>query len=300
MLAAAPSAGLLVFGLSKAASFAGRLDVFSPLVAFPVLYVAWFAVGSIDLINAPASFSGGLFEPIPGYVIGYAALGLTAYLVGAARRRRKPIDSGEEPALGFAWREQRFFAVTAGLGALMLVCYVYIISGMGGIPALSADAGEIRLRIARFGPAEAVMLTSAWTLIPTLMMYVWRRSPQPGIRLLCFASVGATSVLLLSLGGRSYLFVPLLTTLVARHYGKQRFVLSRLALLGAALFCALSLFGYVRDTAMDGTNSGKTGWAYRERWCPWSMPISMCGIQWPLFAISPPSSRARSPFSTEL
>ncbi len=257
ILAAFPAVGLLAYALGKAIGLAGRLDVFSPLVAFPVLYVAWFALGSIDVIEVPPTVTFGLFEPIPGYVLGYAALGLTGYLAGVALAHAKPIGKREDRAPEFTWREDRFAVVCAGLGFLTFASYFYLIASMGAIPALSADAGEIRLRIVQSGPAEAVMLTCTWTLIPMLMMYIWCRRPRRSVRLLCYAGVAVSSVLLLSLGGRSYLFVPLLTTLVARHYGKRRFAARSLALVGMTLFCGLSLFGYIRDTSLYGHTFGE-------------------------------------------
>jgi oligosaccharide repeat unit polymerase len=274
LLAAFPALGLLVYGLYKVTGFlkvsrlgSVNVDVFSPLVAFPVLYLAWFALGSIDMIDVPQTISFGLFEPIPGYVMGYAALGLAGYLAGAALRRPKQAgnheegsgqESPEKDRSGeFTWLEDRFGAVTAGLGTLMFVSYLYIVASMGAIPALSADAGEIRLRILRSGSAEAVMFTCAWSLIPMLTMYVWCRRPRRTVKILCYAGVAISFLLLLSLGGRSYLIVPLLTTLVARHYGKRRFAIGKLALICTALFCGLSLFGYVRDTALNGSEFGE-------------------------------------------
>jgi len=257
VLAAVPVAGLLAYALRKAISLAGRLDVFSPLVAFPILYVAWFALGSIDIIDVPRTVTFGLFEPIPAYVIGYAALGLTAYSAGVALRRPHPVGKREHRTPEFSWRADKFEAVSAGLGILMFASYLYIIAGIGAVPALSSEAGEIRLRILRTGTAEAVMFTCAWTLIPMLMMYVWCRRPRPGVKRFCFAGVGVSFLLLLSLGGRAYLFLPLLTTLVARHYGRRRFAIQKLALVSVTLFCGLSLFGYIRDTALSGAGFGE-------------------------------------------
>ncbi len=106
-----------------------RFDIFSPFAAFPLLYAVWFGVGSIDLLELPTSFSFGMFEPIPGYVLGYAALGLMAYLVGAGFGRPKPAgheneNQGERKHGGeeekenrtpeFAWRED-------GQGAQVIV-----------------------------------------------------------------------------------------------------------------------------------------------------------------------------------
>jgi oligosaccharide repeat unit polymerase len=252
-------------------------DIFSPLVAFPLLYLAWFAVGSMDVIEVPASFSFGLFDPIPGYVLGYAALGLVSYLAGAIFGQKTlgrnmpdrktltlktpggsilhhmPLDQNQGRLCQFGWRRDRFMFAIGVLTVLMIGFYVYIVAGIGTIPSLSADAGEIRLQITRYGAAEAVMFTCAWTLIPMLMMYVWRCSPRQSAKILSLFGALVSALFLVSLGGRSYLFVPLLTTLIARHYAKRRFTFVHVATVGLALFLGLSLFGYARDTALTGS-----------------------------------------------
>jgi oligosaccharide repeat unit polymerase len=231
-------------------------DLFSPLAAFPIVYIAWFAVGTIDFVDVPSDVAYGLFEPVPKYVLGFAALGLAAYVVGVLlHRSRSSSDPARTPE--FTWSDSGFLPIVAGLGFLMVASYVFIVAGMGGIPALDPNAGELRLQITSYGPAEAVLFTSAWTLIPMLMIYVWHRHPRTGVRLLCYAGVAVSSLLLLSLGGRTYLFVPLLTTLVARHYGKQRFKAGKLALVCITLFCGISLFGYTRDMSLTGAQFGE-------------------------------------------
>jgi oligosaccharide repeat unit polymerase len=252
---ATPAVVVLGYVGKRAASRLRGLDMFAPTVAFPLLYVLWFAVGSVDLIEVPASLSFGLFEPIPGYVLGYAALGLGAYLAGAALGQKQ--REAKLPECQWNWLEDRFWLVVVALGFLQMASYVYVVAGMGAIPSLSADAGELRLRITQFGGAEAVLFTCTWTLIPLLMMYVWRRNPRGCVKFSCYAGVAISSLLLVSLGGRSYLFVPLLTTLVARHYAKKRFALGRAAAVAVVLFLCLSFFGYLRDSAMDGHEYGE-------------------------------------------
>ncbi len=254
LIAVFPAVVLLVYGIRKVAHAVRHVDVFSPLVAFPILYVAWFAIGSIDFVELPPSVQFGLFEPIPAYVLGYAALGLIAYLAGARLSRARSVTT-EQSRIEFDWIENRFRLVVAGLSVLMVASYAYIVAGIGVIPALVADAGEVRLKIRNYGPAEAVLFTAAWSLIPMLMVYVWIRRPRRLLRMACYASVLFAAVLLLSLGGRSYLFVPLLATVVARHYCRQRFSVRRLLLVGVLAFCGLSLYGYVRDASLSGVAS---------------------------------------------
>jgi oligosaccharide repeat unit polymerase len=58
-----------------------------------------------------------------------------------------------------------------------------------------------------------------------------------------------TSILLASLAGRSNIFVPGLTLLIARHYAGKRIDLRSAIALALVAFLGLSAFGYLRDTA---------------------------------------------------
>ena len=89
-----------------------------------------------------------------------------------------------------------------------------------------------------------------------LMLYVWQYRPKLNVRFLCYGSVALSSLLLVSLGGRSYLFLPLVTTLVARHYAKRKFVIKKLILVGIVLFLSFSFFGYLRDISLNGDDFG--------------------------------------------
>lgn len=256
-----PASVLLLRATPKAIERAEKVDLFSPVVAFPVVYLAWFAIGSIDFIDVPRSVSFGLFEPIPAYVLGYAALGLASYMAGCLVSSKKILPRErfskiEFDWIEFDWIEDRFWLVVTALAALMLASFAYMVVGIGVVPALVADAGEVRLKISNYGPEQAVMFTAAWSLIPMLMMYVWLRRPKRSKRFLCYGIVALATGLLFSLGARTNLFVPLLTALVAQHYAKAKFRIGRLIVVGAAIFCALSLFGYVRDTSLTGSTSG--------------------------------------------
>lgn len=249
-----PSGLAVVTGVRRALQWSERMDLFSPTVAFPLLYVAWFGVASFDFVDVPSSISFGLFEPIPAHVLVYATLGLIAYLTGAFLWRTRTVGMRQiHPE--FNWIESRFWVVIAGLTLLMIISFVYIVAGMGAIPALVADAGELRLKMRNYGPEEAVMFTAAWSLIPMLMMYIWLCRPHGRRKVLCYVIVTLASILLVSLGARSYLFVPMLVTIVARHYGRAQFKFGRLLLFSMVIFCALSLFGYLRDSSLTGTSS---------------------------------------------
>jgi len=228
-------------------------DFFSPLVAFPIAYVFWFVIGSLDVVKVPSSVSFGLFDPMPLYIWGYVVLGLVAFLCGNRLMRGGVFPEVAGRSCRFRWDGARFWQIVVLLSVLTAGSYIYIVLRIG-IPALSADAGQIRLELAKFGVAQAILFSSAWTLIPFLVAYLWLHELTKAGRFSLWASVCFIAVLLLSLGGRSQLFVPFAVALVMRHYMRRRFRLIRLGFLVLAAFCAVSVFGYVRDTALTGGN----------------------------------------------
>jgi oligosaccharide repeat unit polymerase len=244
----------LVKALAKASDWIERKDLFSPFVAFPLGYLLWFAIASVDLVDVPPSVSFGLFEPIPGYLWFYILIGLAAYILGGKLARPGHLSEDTKFHCRWVWAENRFLLVLLGLVAMMVTSYVYIILQIG-VPALSQFAGEVRLEIENHGVAQAFLFSSAWTIILFLLAYVWVHPHSRSMGFLCWAGVVVSSVFLLSLGGRTQFFVPLITALVLRHYIKSRFRLRKLVVVLMIIFCFISAFGYLRDTALSGGNA---------------------------------------------
>src|SRR5712664_3885351 len=230
---------LLFWALTKANDWTKRGDFFAPAVAFPLGYVIWFVIGSVDFIHVPSSVSLGLFEPIPTYVWFYVVAGLAAYFLGVLliRASRDPQES--KTHCRDVWSRRRFWQIIVALSVAMVVSYSYIVSQIG-IPALSQFAGEDRLGMANHGVMQAVLFSSTWTIILFLLTFVWAYPHTKAVGLVCWAGVMVASVLLLSLGGRGQLFVPFLTAFVLRHYIKARFRLAKLVSVLIVVFCFMS------------------------------------------------------------
>jgi oligosaccharide repeat unit polymerase len=154
---------------------------------------------------------------------------------------------------GTAWDPWRcletFWLVLAGLGVLAALAYVYVISQMG-IPALDPESAERRLEVTKYGPSEAVLFTSSWTVLTFLLAYLWTHKESRSVRAMGLLTVLVIALALLSLGSRGYLFVPLLTAMIARHYLKKRFHLVTLTAIGVLVFMCLSVYGYMRDSTL--------------------------------------------------
>jgi oligosaccharide repeat unit polymerase len=214
-------------------------DLFSPLAAFPVAYALWFSFGTPSLSEGA------------GRIGMYSALGLVCYLLGVAATRSKGRwAQSSASACHDEWDGTFFFRIIAGLSVLAAGSYLYIVTRMG-IPALSPDAGELRLRLGDYGPEIQVLLTSSYTALLFLAAFLWKNPQGRAVRLACFLWMGLLSLALLSLGSRGFLTVPLLTAVIARHYVRKPLRIVTLFALGAVLFVGLGLYGYTRDTLLS-------------------------------------------------
>jgi oligosaccharide repeat unit polymerase len=247
---------LLCRAAAKAINWADRIDIFAPVVAFPLGYLLWFVIGSVDFIQVPSSVSFGLFDPIPIYLWFYIAAGLAAYFLGVGLCRMGQTARGLAARRQNFWNRQRFGQIIAALFVLMFASYAYITAQIG-IPALSPFAGEIRLELVNFGPSQAVLFSSAWTIILFLLIFVWGHEHSKAMGWACWIGILCAVLLLLSLGSRGQLFVPVVTAIVVRHYIKAPIKLRKLVAIFVIVFCFIGIFGYIRDTALNGGNEAE-------------------------------------------
>jgi oligosaccharide repeat unit polymerase len=241
---------VLVLLLKRAVGWFGRRELFSPLIAFPVAYCVWFALGSLTL-----------FDDRGAKVLQYSGAGLACYLAGVLLTGWRSALRPPRPVFRNDWEGSRFWPVIGTLGITALLSYLFIVSQVG-IVALDPEAAERRLELVKFGPFEAVLFTASWTIVVFVTAQLWTRQDRPGIRRLAWIGLGVICVILLSLGSRGYLFVPVLTAVVARHYLRKRFHILKLGLLALVIFICLSFYGYTRDaTLSQGSLSLKNGGA---------------------------------------
>ena len=246
---AAALAALIAFFLvaRRVLRWFSRKELFSPLIAFPLTYAAWFAVGTLTLGEGQEK------------VLYYSGVGLACYLAAtlltgwrSAVRPRLSIVRNE-------WDRSRFWLVMCGLGAVTLLSYAYIVSQIG-IIALDPEAAERRMELGNFGPMQAVLFTAAWTTLIFLAAHLWTQRETKLVRGFAWLGLAVIALILLSLGSRGYLFVPLLTAVIARHYLRKKFHVLTLVIIGALVFMGLSFYGFTRDsTISSGTLSLKNG-----------------------------------------
>ena len=247
---------IISLAFAKALRWIDRQDFFSPLFAFPIAYVVWFLVGSVDFVELPSSVSFGAFDPIPLRVLGYAAIGLLAYLSGAwiCRPRMRWHSEVMHPTMN--WSERRLRILLACLWAVAIGCYTLLVAKLG-IPILSANAAEQRLEISNYHFASSPFFAAADTIC-LLAVIRWWTAPcelQNRIGRKAIATLFTIFVMLASLGGRSY-FVPLLVTLVIVYHSiRRRLRFKMVVFIGIVVFAFISAYGHFRDSS-EGNGFG--------------------------------------------
>jgi oligosaccharide repeat unit polymerase len=218
------------------------LDLFSPYIAFPIAYVIWFVAGSITFIDVPSGFEGGPFDPIPSRMYALYAWGLAGYFCGLFIGRKVPIRGGTDHREIDLTKMQRIVHLTF-LAALALWGGTVL---QFSLPILHpSTAGEARL--AFHGPLFQGFIWLASTAFVFSPVLVWVRGGKERHDWFWVVGVPFTlSLLILSLGGRSWVAAPLLTLIIAMSYLKRQ-AGWKLVVAGVLIFCIFSLFGYYRE-----------------------------------------------------
>jgi oligosaccharide repeat unit polymerase len=237
---------LCVRPVVRTVQWLSRRDLFSPLIAFPLTYTIWFALGSLTLDTGASK------------VLAYSAAGLACYVAAILLTRKLSVGQSAKPLIFPAiindWTHSRLWFAIGVLSLLTMVSYAYIISKVG-IVALDPDAAEARMGLIEYGPVEAVLFTAAWTVLLFTAAQLWTGSASKARRRLAWLGLIPLAILLLSLGSRGYFFVPLLTAVIARHYLRKRFHIATLIPFALVVFMALSLYGYTRDQTLSTVGS---------------------------------------------
>jgi oligosaccharide repeat unit polymerase len=226
-----------------------KLDVFSPIVAFPVAYVLWFGSGSLTF----------LWDSNPPRYL-YFVLGLVAYLTGALANLRKgmAIRKADKIPERIPWITSHFRFVVLVFILLMTGSYVLLTMRVG-IPAIHDDVAIRREALGSHGYLLAVFQSSAMTLMFFCAADLWSRTRV----LTPFASVGILglgTLMVGSFGNRGFLVVPLLTLVILWHYWRTPIPAKRLVVIIAVMFVASVAYEYARGRAITN-EAGDYAWS---------------------------------------
>lgn len=241
--------------LKFAFDWLSRQDLFSPLIAYPLMYVGWFVIGSIDFIHLPSSISFGAFDPIPARVWLYASIGLVGYLCGtkSSMSPSKIWKLNRVSDFRFTWelRVFRFVVVVMLLAAASTYLYVAF---QTGIIALRPDAGSSVYELEKYHRAMTPFFFTAYSgfLFLTVSVFI---NPARGGTKSKLGPIFVIAIILLSLiglGGRSFFFAPVLTAVILYHYVGKPFHLKTVIAIVLVLFVFLSVYAYVRSLTVGG------------------------------------------------
>jgi len=255
-------------GFKRADQWTATGDLLAPAIALPLAYIAWFTLGSLNVIDLPASFASGAFIPIPASMWWYYALGLVGYWAGLFCVRSAPRPYNRRLQATDSWDPSLFWHVIGVLVAIMLVSYVILVMKVG-VPWFQEQAEEQRMQVQ--GIPHFLFMSCAWTVIVLSPAYVWVRHSGRKASIVTLTLVIMTSLLLLSLGGRTNLAIPLVTLLVVFHYLRHRVLLKSALLFSVASVTCLSILGYARDSGLGGDVSA--GWFGSLGVPAWVVPI---------------------------
>jgi hypothetical protein len=223
-------------------------DLFNPACLFPAVYCVWFAVGSLDVV--PEAYQISLFDLIPLRMWGYYAVGLVGYWLGM---RSVSGHLGFAPPRGErltqTWDARRFGLAMSALTLLGTALFVYLVA-REGIPILRDDWAESRVDVAsQNGIVFAAFLSSFWTVIPMMFVFLWTERRSAAIRWSIYGLAGIEGLMLFSMGSRGLVFIPAFIVVILRHYLVRPWKLATLLGVALAAFTAIGVVGYLRDYA---------------------------------------------------
>lgn len=242
-------------------------DGFAPEHGFPVLYLIWFGLGSMNLV-APDP-DAPLWDYIPADLWVYAGAGIAAYCLGIfVLPRARP--TCVQP---HAWREQvdrwnHGHALLVGVGLLGLIAGSYLaLAAQGSLALLSDDPGAARVEWQGPRIVWSVYHSALLTYVPLALLYVWARSNvSTWLRRFVYCSIAVLLVMTLMFGNRSGVFEPALLAFVTYHYVRRPVTLRTQIALGVSAIVLLSVGGIYRDMKQWGPT-------YIARIVTWGFPI---------------------------
>jgi oligosaccharide repeat unit polymerase len=267
----------------------GRKEVFNPTVLFPAGYCAWFAVGSVTILHIPEM---PLLDPIPFKLWAYYVVGLVAYWlamrtihVGALGPRSSAFARAD---LVRFWESRRFAIVFSLLLLVGCATYAYLVV-QEGIPLLGGNVSEDRVLIgSRHGPTFTAFMAAFWTLLPMAYVHLWSTpSPTRRLRWMTHALMGFSCALLLSMGSRGNVVIPVLVILILRNYMVRPWRLSVMLAFAMVGYSAISAAGYWRDLSLFGP-------AYQEQYSSYGIPIIIQPFTHAYFYVRDPVSTFRN------
>lgn len=259
---------LLLRVFRAANAWTERWDFFAPGVAFVLVYLGWFSLGSANIFSVSGNLMNGAFAPVPAYLWAYYLLGLAGYLAGVWLGGGYFMTDSRKLSFRGDWDLSNFWNLATLLTVLMTVCYAAQ-SYQYGIPVLSHLAGEERTAIR--GIPHFLFVSAAYALVAVVPAFLWTRHATHRSKVVGVSLVVLAVALLLSQGGRADPTEALLVAFFVFHYVKRKRTLGSCVKLGVVAIVLLSLTGFLRDYLLSGAQ--KMGWISDLGVPRWAVPF---------------------------
>jgi oligosaccharide repeat unit polymerase len=236
--------GLIPYVLWSAYSRVGLLDVFAPDVGFPLAYILYLFIGSI---NVPIETQFGIV--LPWIVWLYYIVGIVAYLIGVRLIHAPSRELAANNQVKRFWPTERFLTVVTGLFLIGLVARMAVIAKTG-VPFFQAEDEFARLQGA--GGILGVLSLFLDAAFECYLIYVIIKKPRGGQRYVILAVM--LLILLNSIGttNRTGLLRIVFAAFVMAHYTIKRFSFSAVLIFGLSAATFASVLGTFRDVSRFG------------------------------------------------
>jgi len=222
----------------------GTLDIFAPDVGFPVAYVLYLFLGSVEL---PFKTQFGL--TLPSVVWLYYILGLVAYLAGVRLLRPpSPAVAAHGKPKTF-WPEGRFLTLTLTLLAVGMAARGVTLVRYG-IPILNSE-NETARTVGAAGILGVLALCME-AAFECLVLYVLVKKPHKVLRPILWGLIVLIALNAVATTNRNALLRIAVAAIVMFHYTRHRFKLLGVTVIVVSVIAFTSALGTFRDVSEWG------------------------------------------------
>jgi len=219
-------------------------DRFACHSAYLGIYLLWFWMGSIPILNGDQTLS--LMNSFDDRQWLFYLLGFIGYFCGTAVFPRPQAGPEDLRGLQLRWRDAEFLVFLLVVAVAIVVAWGMITSEEG-IPIFQSDVDTLRIQIStRHRYAFQLLVVLSNLLLPLMFLYLWS-AKAPRFKIPMYVFTLFVIFVFISLGNRGLVLPSLLTIFALRHYLCKPWPAGYVILGGSILVVLLSVTGYYRS-----------------------------------------------------